>query len=65
MDVHRGAVLYAYNEHMKMHAASLAKMMTFYLRINALRQKRMTLETEMPVSEAAWRLSIDPIRMKL
>jgi serine-type D-Ala-D-Ala carboxypeptidase (penicillin-binding protein 5/6) len=57
--VHSGAVLYAYNEHMKMQPASLAKMMTFYLTMDALRQKRITLETEMPVSKAAWRLSLN------
>jgi D-alanyl-D-alanine carboxypeptidase (penicillin-binding protein 5/6) len=59
MAVHSGAVLYAYNEHEKMQPASLAKMMTFYLALDALRQKRITLETEMPVSEAAWRLSLN------
>jgi D-alanyl-D-alanine carboxypeptidase (penicillin-binding protein 5/6) len=59
MAVHSGAVLYAYNEHMKMQPASLAKMMTFYLTLDALHQKRITLETEMPVSEAAWRLSLN------
>jgi D-alanyl-D-alanine carboxypeptidase (penicillin-binding protein 5/6) len=57
--VHSGAVLYAYNEHEKMQPASLAKMMTFYLALEALRQKRITLETEMPVSETAWRLSLN------
>ncbi len=59
MELHSGAVLYAYNEHLKMQPASLAKMMTFYLALEALRQKRITLETEMPVSEAAWRLSLN------
>ena len=59
MAVHSGAVLYAYNEHLKMQPASLAKMMTFYLTLEALRQKRITLETEMPVSETAWRLSLN------
>jgi serine-type D-Ala-D-Ala carboxypeptidase (penicillin-binding protein 5/6) len=59
MAVHSGAVLYAYNEHLKMQPASLAKMMTFYLALEALRQKRITLETEMPVSETAWRLSLN------
>ena len=56
---HSGAVLYAYDEHLKMQPASLAKIMTFYLTLEALRQKRITLETEMPVSEAAWRLSLN------
>ncbi|HJU12165.1 MAG TPA: D-alanyl-D-alanine carboxypeptidase family protein [Candidatus Binataceae bacterium] len=59
MAIHSGAVLYAYNEHEKMQPASLAKMMTFYLTLEALRQKRITLETEMPVSERAWRLSLN------
>ena len=59
MAVHSGAVLYAYNEHLKMQPASLAKIMTFYLTLEALRQKRITLETEMPVSESAWRLSLN------
>jgi len=54
-----GAVLYADNEHEKMQPASLAKIMTFYLTVEALRQKRITLETEMPVSERAWRLSLN------
>src|SRR5436190_21112026 len=31
MAVHSGAVLYAYNQHLKMQPASLANMMTFYL----------------------------------
>ena len=39
--------------------ASLAKMMTFYLTLEALKQKRITLDTQMPVSEAAWRLSLN------
>ncbi|MBV8775123.1 MAG: D-alanyl-D-alanine carboxypeptidase [Deltaproteobacteria bacterium] len=59
MAIHSGAVLYAYNAHLKMQPASLAKMMTFYLALEALRQKRITLETEMPVSETAWRLSLN------
>jgi len=54
-----GVVLYAYNEHERMQPASLAKMMTFYLTLEALKQKRITLETEMPVSQVAWRLSLN------
>jgi D-alanyl-D-alanine carboxypeptidase (penicillin-binding protein 5/6) len=57
--VRSGTVLYAYNQHVKMQPASLAKMMTFYLALEALRQGRITLETEMPVSESAWRLSLN------
>jgi D-alanyl-D-alanine carboxypeptidase (penicillin-binding protein 5/6) len=54
-----GVVLYAFNEHVKTQPASLAKMMTFYLTLEALRQGRITLDTQMPVSEAAWRLSLN------
>ena len=54
-----GTVLYAYHEHQRMQPASLAKMMTFYLTLDALREKRIALDTQMPVSEAAWRLSLN------
>ncbi|HVN91648.1 MAG TPA: D-alanyl-D-alanine carboxypeptidase family protein [Candidatus Binataceae bacterium] len=54
-----GTVLYAFNEHVKTQPASLAKMMTFYLALDALHQGRITLDTQMPVSEAAWRLSLN------
>jgi D-alanyl-D-alanine carboxypeptidase (penicillin-binding protein 5/6) len=42
-----------------MQPASLAKMMTFYLTLDALREKRITLDSQMPVSESAWRLSLN------
>ena len=35
--------VYAYNEHARMQPASLAKMMTFYLTLEALRQKRVAI----------------------
>ncbi|MBF6567733.1 MAG: D-alanyl-D-alanine carboxypeptidase [Candidatus Binataceae bacterium] len=54
-----GSVLYAYNEHEKMQPASLAKIMTFYITLKALRDGRMTLNTPLTVSEKAWRLSVD------
>jgi D-alanyl-D-alanine carboxypeptidase (penicillin-binding protein 5/6) len=57
--LHSGTVLYAFNEHVKTQPASLAKMMTFYLALEALKQGRITLDTMMPVSDAAWRLSLN------
>jgi D-alanyl-D-alanine carboxypeptidase (penicillin-binding protein 5/6) len=57
--VHSGTVLYAFNEHVRTQPASLAKIMTFYLALEALKQGRITLDTQMPVSEAAWRLSLN------
>ena len=59
VDQQTGAVLYSYNEHARMQPASLAKIMTFYLVLEALDQKRITLDTTMPISEQAWRLSMD------
>lgn len=59
IDAQSGDVLYAFNEHERMQPASLAKMMTFYLALEALRQKRITLDTPIPISEAAWRLSLN------
>ena len=59
IDARSGEMLYAYNEHERMQPASLAKMMTFYLTLEALRQKRIALDTQIPISEAAWRLSLN------
>jgi serine-type D-Ala-D-Ala carboxypeptidase (penicillin-binding protein 5/6) len=59
VDARSGAVLYAYNEHQKMQPASLAKLMTFYLTLQALHQRRITSETMVTVSEKAWRLSMN------
>jgi serine-type D-Ala-D-Ala carboxypeptidase (penicillin-binding protein 5/6) len=57
--VHSGTILYAFNEHARTQPASLAKMMTFYLTLQALKEGRIKLDTKMPVSEAAWRLSLN------
>src|SRR5262249_20581626 len=51
--------LYAYNEHVKMQPASLAKIMTFYITLEALRAGRLKATTSVPISERAWRLSMD------
>jgi D-alanyl-D-alanine carboxypeptidase (penicillin-binding protein 5/6) len=59
IDAATGETLYAYNEHERMQPASLAKIMTFYLTLDALKQKRIALDTQIPISEAAWRLSMN------
>jgi len=59
VDTHTGAVLYTFNEHARMQPASLAKIMTFYLALDALKGGRLTLDTPVVVSEQAWRLSMD------
>ncbi|HTY54627.1 MAG TPA: D-alanyl-D-alanine carboxypeptidase family protein [Candidatus Binataceae bacterium] len=62
---HTGAVLYAYNEHTRMQPASLAKIMTFYLTLEALKTGRIKLDTPINISQAAWRLSIDKTVSKM
>ncbi len=45
-----GKVLYARNETLERHPASLTKMMTLYLLFEALKQGKVTMQTQMPVS---------------
>ncbi len=59
IDANTGAVLYAYNEHEKMQPASLAKIMTFYLSLDALKAGKIAPDTDVVISEKAWRLSMD------
>jgi serine-type D-Ala-D-Ala carboxypeptidase (penicillin-binding protein 5/6) len=59
VDAKTGTLLYAYNEHEQMQPASLAKLMTFYLALEALQVGRIKLDTPVTVSEQAWRLSMD------
>ena len=59
IDERTGTQLYAFNEHEKMQPASLAKIMTFYLTLEAIHQNRIALDTQVNISEAAWRLSLN------
>jgi D-alanyl-D-alanine carboxypeptidase (penicillin-binding protein 5/6) len=59
IDERTGAELYSFNEHEKMQPASLAKIMTFYLTLEAIHQNRIALDTQVNISEAAWRLSLN------
>ena len=59
VDGKTGAVLYAFNEHQRMQPASLAKIMTFYLTLDALHRGAIALDTQVTVSKEAWRLSMD------
>jgi D-alanyl-D-alanine carboxypeptidase len=45
-----GKVLYARNETLERHPASLTKMMTLYLLFDALKSGKITMQTQMPVS---------------
>lgn len=55
IDVNSGQVLAASNPDQKIEPASLTKIMTAYVVFNALDEKRLTLEQQVPVSETAWR----------
>ncbi|MCL6520863.1 MAG: D-alanyl-D-alanine carboxypeptidase [Firmicutes bacterium] len=59
LDVRTGQVLYAYNEHAKMQPASLAKLMTFLLALQALQNGAVTPQTQVTVSQKAWQLSLN------
>lgn len=59
VEAHTGVVLYSYNEHERVQPASLAKLMTFYLALEALEAHRITPETQVTISTAAWRLSMN------
>ncbi len=59
IDERTGTQLYAFNEHEKMQPASLAKIMTFYLTLEAIHQGRIALDTQVNISETAWRLSLN------
>ncbi len=48
-----GKILYARNETLERHPASLTKMMTLYLLFDALKNGKMTMQTQMPVSAHA------------
>jgi D-alanyl-D-alanine carboxypeptidase len=48
-----GKVLYARNESAERHPASLTKMMTLYLLFDALKQGKISMQTQMPVSRHA------------
>jgi len=64
-EFHSGEVLYAYNEHVRMQPASLAKIMTFYITLEALRNGKLTPDTGVTISEKAWRLSVDQTVSKM
>jgi D-alanyl-D-alanine carboxypeptidase (penicillin-binding protein 5/6) len=59
IDARTGDVLYAYNEHQKIQPASLAKIMTFYLVLDAMKNGKVSDDTKVTISQQAWRLSMD------
>ncbi len=56
MEVSTGQVLDSADPHRRYPPASLDKLMTFYLALEAIKAHRVSLTTEVTVSEAAWRV---------
>jgi D-alanyl-D-alanine carboxypeptidase (penicillin-binding protein 5/6) len=59
IDAQTGAVIYGYNEHQRIQPASLAKIMTFYLALEAMHRGAIAPDTLVTISEQAWRLSMN------
>ncbi|MFF2320438.1 D-alanyl-D-alanine carboxypeptidase family protein [Agrobacterium sp. NPDC058088] len=62
IDAETGTVLLSQNEDQSFPPASLAKLMTVEVVLNALSKGKVTLETTYPVSEYAWRTGGAPSR---
>ena len=55
MDFDTGAVLFERNADVPMPPASMSKIMTAYLAFERIKQGRLALDDEIPISEKAWR----------
>lgn len=55
MDYDTGMVMFEKNAHEKMPTSSMSKTITMYLVFEALKEGRVQLDTEFPVSEKAWK----------
>lgn len=62
IEAETGTVLFARNEDEAVPAASLAKLMTIAVVFKALAEREITLDTQYPVSEHAWRTGGAPSR---
>lgn len=56
IEISSGQVLAAEQPEQRLEPASLTKLMTAYLTFSALRQRTLTLDQPLPVSERAWRM---------
>lgn len=54
IDMETGQVLFAKNADQKMPTSSMSKTMTMYMVFEALKNGKLTLDQELPVSEKAW-----------
>jgi D-alanyl-D-alanine carboxypeptidase (penicillin-binding protein 5/6) len=59
LDHDSGRVLAESNSDQRVEPASITKVMTVYVAFDALKQKRARMDTDVPISEKAWRQGID------
>src|SRR5690606_29604136 len=62
IDHDSGRVLAESNADERMEPASLTKVMTGYIAFEALKDGRLTLTEEIPISERAWRLNSSHVK---
>lgn len=63
LDVNSGQILGAHDPDMRVEPASLTKIMTAYMTFAAIRDKRLTLDQQVNVSVAAWKVDGDSSKM--
>ena len=59
LDFDSGRVLGEQNPDQRVEPASITKVMTVYVAFDAIRQKRASLDAQVPISEKAWRQGKD------
>ena len=60
MDYETGNVLFAHEENIQRPVASIAKMMTVYIVLDAVKAGQISLDTKVPISENVYQLSRNP-----
>ncbi len=63
LDVNSGQILGSHDPDMRIEPASLTKIMTAYMAFSAIRDKRLTLDRQVSVSVAAWKVDGDSSKM--
>src|SRR5690349_5442390 len=65
LDYDSGRVLADQQPDARVEPASITKVMTVYVAFDALREKRVTMDTDVPISEKAWRQGKDSTESRM
>ncbi len=65
LDYDSGRVLAEKEPDARVEPASITKVMTVYVAFDALREKRVTMDTDVPISEKAWRQGKDSTESRM